>query len=268
MIFDIEVLKEIKRNTEIISKALLLTVLLSCSKDDSTICVSNSFPDTYEYPIKPGTQEWIDLGSRAARSNACMIPEEILQKISTGGLFESLLKYPFILDYGAWEEYQVGFENLKIENKGFVKLYSRKDLFKIIYDWYESMSLDCKEWIYRPNLAPIQIELGIIEIIIFQDEFLDSLNQDQVIDIFNLIFNKLQSKVEHGYPDGEKLISAAILGKIMYREEFKQFIDECSNNEFMSFFIESIPFYRPVNLDPIEIVTRYSEEFYLFPYRY
>jgi hypothetical protein len=130
------------------------------------------------------------------------------------------------------------------------------------------LSLDCKEWIYHPSHAPIEVELEIIEMFIFQNEFLDNLNQDQITEIFKLIFNKLQLKIEQGCTEAEKWIPSAILGKIMYREEFKQFIDECSNNEFIRFFIESIPWYRPVEIDPIEIIARYSEEFYLFPYRY
>jgi len=96
---------------------LLLVVLLSCSKDDSINCVPTTYSDAYEYPIKPGTEEWIELGSHEARVQACMIPPETLEIISTGGLFESLLCYPFILDYGAWEKFQVGFEKLKSENR-------------------------------------------------------------------------------------------------------------------------------------------------------
>jgi len=65
-----------------------------------------------------------------------MIPLEILETISTGDLFESLLSYPFIIDYGAWGKMQVGFEKLKSENRGFAELYSREDLFQIICNWY------------------------------------------------------------------------------------------------------------------------------------
>ena len=89
-----------------------------------------------------------------------------------------------------------------------------------------------------------------------------------LIGIFKLIYEKLQEKIGPGYPDGEKWISTAILGKIMFREEFNQFIDECNNNDFVRFFIEYIPWYRPVEINPIEIIAKYAEEFYLFPYRY
>lgn len=268
MKYKLQNIRRLSRNFKIVGGTIILMIIFSCSKVETNDCFSYSFPDAYEFPIKPGTQDWINLGSREARANACMIPEDILQKISTGGLFESLLSYPFILDYIAWEEWQVGFEALKTENKGFAELFNRRDLYRVIYDWYESMSPDCKEWIYHPDHAPIQIELGIIEMCIFQDEFLNSLNQDEIIEIFKLISYKLQLKIDQGCSEAEKWIPLAILGKIMYREEFKPFIVECNNNEFIRFFIDSIPFYRPVKIDPIEIISRYAKEFYLFPYRY
>jgi hypothetical protein len=256
-------LKKIKRRTETVSIALLLTVLLSCSKEDSITCVSNSFSDVYEYPLKPGTQEWIDLVSREERAQACMIPQAILETISTGGLFESLLDYPFIIDYLAWEKFQLGFNKLKSENKGFAELYSREDLSQVIFAWYGSMILDCKEWIYHPlNTAPLSIELQTIEMFIFQDEFLDSINQDREIELFKLIFRKLQLKIKHGYYESEKIISSAILGKIMFRNEFSPFINECNNNDFIKFFIEYIPDYRPVDLSPTEVIEKYADDFY------
>ena len=241
---------------------LFFVILFSCSKDYSFICNPLTFPDAYEYPIKPGTEEWVQLVSRDARAQACTIPQEILETISTGGLFESLLNYPFILDYGAWEKMQVGFEKLKTENKGFTELYSREDLFQIIYDWYSPMSLECKDWIYRPNNAPVVIELEIIEMFIFQNEFLDSLNHDRVIEIFKLIFNKLQSRIDNRSLESEKWVSAAILGKIMFRSEFNPFVNKCLNNDYLKFFIEYIPTFRPVDLSPTEIIENYANDFY------
>lgn len=241
---------------------LLLVLLFSCSKDESVNCIPLTFPDAYEYPIKPGTEEWIKLVSRDERAQACMIPLDILETISTGGLFESLLNYPFILDYGAWEKMQVGFEKLKSENIGFAELYSREDLFQIICNWYGSMSLECEEWIYRPLNAPVTVELEIIEMFIFQNEFLDNLNHDKVLEIFKLIFNKLQLKIEHGSSESGKLVSAAILGKIMFRSEFSPFVNECNTNDYLKFFIQYIPYYRPVDLSPTDIIEKYAKVFY------
>ena len=237
---------------------LLLLVLLSCSKDDSLNCVPTTFSDAYDYPIKPGTEEWIELESHDARVQACMIPQEILETISTGGLFESLLSYPFIIDYGAWEKFQVGFEKLKSENKGFAELYSREDLYQVISNWYGPMSAECKEWIYRPNNAPVGIELEIIEMLIFQNEFLDSLDNDREVEIFKMIFNKLS----HRPIEGEKLVATAILGKIMFRRGYTPFVNACDDEDFLRFFIEFIPYYRPIDLSPTEIIEKYARDFY------
>ncbi len=236
----------------------LLFVLLSCSKDDSLSCVPPTFTDAYEYPIKPGTDEWIKLESRDARAQACMIPQEILETISTGGLFESLLSYPFIMDYRAWDEFQKGFEKLKSENEGFAELFSREDLYQIISNWYGSISSECKELIYRPIKAPVGVELEIIEMFIFQNEFLDSLDHNREIEIFRLVFNKLSQRSL----EGEKFIASAILGKIMFKSGFTPFVNECEKEDFLKFFIEYIPYYRPVDLSPTEIIEKYARDFY------
>ena len=245
--------------------SIFFTVLLSCSKDDTINCVSFSFPDDYKYPVIPGTQEWIDLESRPARAQACIIPQEILESISTGGLLESLLNYPFIMDYGYWDKFQSGFNQLKSENIGFTELYQREDIYQVLYDRYKLMSLNCED-IYPPFIGgistPVPISFTTIELFIFQDEFLGKLNQNKVIEVFKLTYEKLQLKIDHEYFEIEKLVSAAILGKIMHWEKFKPFMDECSNNEFIEFFIESIPNFSPAEINPAEIITKYAGDFY------
>lgn len=50
--------------------------------------------DSYNFPIRPGTEEWISLDSYEARLNAYNIPEDILRNMSTLGLVETCLIYP------------------------------------------------------------------------------------------------------------------------------------------------------------------------------
>ena len=186
-----------------------------------------------------------------------MISKEILKTISTGGLLESLLSYPFIIDYGAWEEFQKGFEKLKSENEGFAELFSREDLYQIISNWYGSMSTECKELIYRPINAPVGVELEIIEMFIFQDEFLNSLSYDREEEIFKLVLSKLS----HRSVEGEKLVATAILGKIMFRNGYTPFINECNNKDFLRFFIEFIAYYRPADYSPTETIEQYAKDY-------
>jgi hypothetical protein len=248
-------------------KILSISVLilnLACSKETPT-CISVSYPDHYEYPLKPGSQEWIDLGSRNNRALACLIPQDIIMSMSTEGLLETLLNYPFILDFRAFDKMQNGFNMLKSENYGFNELYNRENIYQVFYDGYNSMSLNCED-IYPPiflgRAAPTSLALSIYEMFIAQEDFLNSLNEETRIKIFILIYHKHLSKIKNKYLESEKQISAAILGRIMYKSNYKPFIDECNNNDFIKIFIDSVPTTRPVDIFPVETIENYAEEFY------
>lgn len=50
------------------------------------------------YLIKPGTEEWVKLGTVQNKREACRIPEETLKKMSNDELIEAVLEYPFLVD--------------------------------------------------------------------------------------------------------------------------------------------------------------------------
>ncbi len=248
---------------------LLLFFLFSCSKDEIEIhqgyCIPFYISDTYKYPILPGTDTWKELSSLAEKVEVCQIPEKKLNTISTEGLLETLLNYPLILDYSFFDKMQNGFNRIKTENNGFAELYGRDNIFKVITERYELMSLDCEKNLYPPFVtgepAPVQIALETFEFFIFQDEFLLNLNENQQYQIFELIYEKLQNKNEHGFSEYSKLVAVAILGKIMYENDFLPFVKICNEIDFMKLFIEKIPMYRPENISPTEIIEENAKEF-------
>lgn len=247
---------------------LFLLLLISCSKDEDEIQQSNWNPfnitDAYKYPILPGTDEWKKFGSTAEMVEACQIPAEILKSISTEGLLESLLNYPFVTDYIFSDILQIAFNNIKNENKGFAELYSRNDVFKVVTERYKSMSLD-KGKIYPPYFlgepSANQIAFQTYEFFIFQDEFLVGLNENQQSEVFNLVYEKLQKKIEHNFSEYSKLLSCAILGKIMYRNNYIPFVEICTEKDFMKYFIEEIPMYRPESIMPVDIIEEYAKKY-------
>lgn len=81
----------------------------------------------YEYPILPGTQEWIDLDDTLARRRACQIPEEVLHNMTTAALFQSVLDYPFLCDMYAFNTIQLGYETVKRRFNGLQELESRPE---------------------------------------------------------------------------------------------------------------------------------------------
>lgn len=252
-----------------ILNVIFLILICSCSRDEIEIqqgeCIPFYFSDTYHYPILPGTDEWKELSSLAEKVEVCQIPKNKLKTISTEGLLETLLNYPLILDYIFFENMQNGFNRIKTENNGFSELYSRKNIFKIITERYELMSLDCEENLYPPfisgSAAPIEVALPTFEFFISQDEFLNNLNENQQYQVFELVLEKHENKNNHDFSEFGKLVSAAILGKIMFENDFSPFVDICNELDFMKFFIDKIPMYRPENISPIKIIEEYANEF-------
>ena len=253
---------------------LLLLIFFSCSKDEFNEpiveiikghCIQFYISDTYNYPILPGTDEWKELGSLAEKVDVCQIPEKKLETISTEGLLETLLNYPLILDYIFFDNMQNGFNRIKNENNGFSELYSREKIFSVMTERYELMTLDCGENLYPPFItgeaAPIQVALETFEFFIFQDEFINNLNKNQQYQIFEIVYEKYQNKKTHDFDEYFNLVSSAILGKIMFKNDFPPFVEICNENDFMKFFIEKIPMYRPENVFPVEIIEEYANEF-------
>ena len=50
------------------------------------------------YLIKPGTEEWMKLGTVENKVEACRIPEETLKQMSNDELIEAVLDYPFLVN--------------------------------------------------------------------------------------------------------------------------------------------------------------------------
>ena len=82
-------------------KAILLSLMIisllpvqSMAKGRDTV---------YQYPIVPGTSEWIELSSLEEKIQACQIPQEVIDWLSTDDLVISVIDYPFAANVLAYE---------------------------------------------------------------------------------------------------------------------------------------------------------------------
>lgn len=105
---------------------LTSSLIVFFTKDDT-------ITSPYQYPIIPGTQEWMQLESRPEMLDACQIPEEILDKLSTDALLQTILDYPFLsemtLFYRTPEECssEAGFWFITESFNGLQEFLSRRD---------------------------------------------------------------------------------------------------------------------------------------------
>ncbi len=95
----------------------------------------------YEYPIVPGTQEWIDLGDVRARRKACQVPDEIIQNMTTDALLLTVLDYPFMCDIYAYNTMEMGYEAVKKHCNSLRAFEQRPDHLDVLSRYCEAGAL-------------------------------------------------------------------------------------------------------------------------------
>lgn len=149
-----------------------------------------SIDEPYEFPITQYDDQWKEFETKAEALSVCQIPEEILNKMTTEALLETVLNYPFIIDYIAFNDYKDAADNMMRDFNGFSELLSREDLTEVLLEAYdksnlvsyqefqametdpENMMLDIESSNIRSNLSKFW-ETSNLEFIIAYDQIIN-----------------------------------------------------------------------------------------------
>lgn len=99
----------------------------------------------YDYPVKPGTPEWLQYANVLGRRRACEVPEEILTHMTTEALLQTVLDYPFLGDMYAFNTMEMGYETVKRRFRGLQELESRADCLEVLGRRCEEIALLTEE---------------------------------------------------------------------------------------------------------------------------
>ncbi|GHU59078.1 hypothetical protein FACS189411_15490 [Bacteroidia bacterium] len=83
----------------------------------------------WDYPVKPGMEEWRNFQSNEEMVKACQIPEKVLYKLSTEDLIEICLQYPLLLDMFAFDNLNNGVAKLLNDFNGIRELGKRDGIY-------------------------------------------------------------------------------------------------------------------------------------------
>jgi hypothetical protein len=90
----------------------------------------------WDYPVKPGTEEWRKFTSNEEMVKACQISKNVLSSLSTEDLAELCLKYPLLYDVFAFENLNHGLDKLFDDFNGIRELYKRTDVSSCLIKRY------------------------------------------------------------------------------------------------------------------------------------
>ena len=141
--------------------------------------------DAYDFPIKPGTEEWKAFRTHVEMLNACQIPDSVLKDMSTAGLVETVSNYPLLVDMWAYNDVQIGFEAVASHFNGIPELISREDAATELISKYKAIDLNAISGSWSP-LEQGRFVLGTvssIEMLLAQDCIISKMSEAERLDL-------------------------------------------------------------------------------------
>ena len=117
--------------------------------------------ESYEYPIVPGTDEWKALDNNIDKMRVCMIPEDVLNRMTTEALLETVLSYPLIANMLIWETTQQGYEVILRNFNGLQELVERDDLDSVL-ETYSAENISVYANMTEDRILISEMVLGVI----------------------------------------------------------------------------------------------------------
>lgn len=151
-------------------KMILFTMLL---------CPLLFFGQTWDYTVKPGTEEWKTLNSNKEKVDICQLPENILKQTTTKDLFEIVLNYPLLSDIYAFNDIYSGTKKLFNDFNGIQELFNRPDVLDILLQKNEEIL--SKKSLLKSNVSLVEkgnyiISLSTMEMLLSIPQLQQKLN--------------------------------------------------------------------------------------------
>ena len=150
----------------------------------------------WDYPVKPGMEEWKRFQSNKEMTEACQIPESILSSLSTKELTAICLQYPLLLSMFAFNTPDQGIDALFNEFNGIRELFKRNGASKELLIWYNCQIRNCSLLVEK-NFS--DVEKGCFVYSIAKIEYLLSRATDNQMDILKNLVAGYETKLK--YPD-------------------------------------------------------------------
>lgn len=90
----------------------------------------------YTYPITVSDSEWNNFKTLQEKLDAIQIPTDLLGKMSTEDLLETVMNYPLLGDLMVYSDVQTGIDKVSTKFNGLEELLNRDDVGEIMKEYY------------------------------------------------------------------------------------------------------------------------------------
>ncbi len=136
--------------------------------------------NSWNYPIKPGTEQWKSLKTLNERIAVQQIPENILKSLSTEEVFSAWLELPGRLELLAFSTMQNGFEVTVRRYNVLKELLNRNDVGKVVLSKYLRIDPENlkQDWSVIEK-GKFITDFAFIEFLLSQSEVLKNLSKNE-----------------------------------------------------------------------------------------
>ena len=179
----------------------------------------------WDYPLRPGMEEWKLLETEQERIDALQVPEDILSKLSSDDIVRLCITFPSFGHFTAFNTPQDGFSIMLSRYNIFGYLLSQKDIGKSLIEAYKDADLSgFKKFPYSNEFWPIK--LYYIELLLAQKEILQILSLEEKLELVSEAKTKFSKKIDNEVFSSLPGIyfSIRIIANILEVEEYPEFL--------------------------------------------
>ena len=191
---------------------------------------------TWDFPIKPGMQEWKKLNSHIAMVDICQVPADILPNIQTDDLVTICLDYPLFFTMTAFNNLQEGFNQVSTEFNGFQELFKRKDAGKSLIKKYQELEPKLIELMKTPlERGHYKYRLFFMEFILAQQDII-TLTDNDIKLLLSETLIKLDQKGKHNFSLFNTQATLLIICRILEANKYTKYeILNQKDNKYLIF---------------------------------
>jgi hypothetical protein len=176
---------------------------------------------TWDYPVKPGMEEWRQFKSTDEMYKSCQIPNDILKQLDTESLVDICLSFPASPIFPFFNTPQEGFMSYYSNFNGIRELFDRKDAGHYLLKKYTTMSLSD----FNP-LWPLHRQgqfishYKFVEAILSQSQIIQSLDTGERKLLLKEAIRKIDEKNSKAdlFGGNNLEINSWLIGKVLHSE--------------------------------------------------
>lgn len=194
----------------------------------------------YDFPIRPGTEEWKSLVTERERFEAMQIPENLLKTMSTYDLIITCMNYPAMGYYTAFNNPQDGMDLVIRNFNGLQELMSRREAPTELLSMYKQMD-DKTMNLQNRNIDQSywSIKRSYFELLLTQNGIIDKMNVEDQYGLMEEARKRINHKIDNQeeYSAIDYQPTLLIMSKILNKSTDKSM--RSTNNNILDQFTTS-----------------------------